>query len=303
MQPGRTTDHSGLFYALAAYGWWGIVAIYFKMVAHVPPLEILSHRVIWSVVMLLAIITLLRRWPPLLAILRSRRSMLLLIGSTLLIAVNWYIFIWAVTREHLLEASLGYFINPLVSVLLGFLFLGERLRPAEKMSVALVVAAVGWLTFASGVVPWVALTLALTFGLYGLLRKLAGIGAIEGLTFECLFLLPLAAGYFVLLAGSGQLLFGSTTRELDLLLIAAGPVTALPLVWFASAVRRLRLATIGLLQFISPTMQFVLAVAVFNEPFDKNRLIAFLFIWAAVGLFAFDNARRHRSRTVVPADV
>jgi chloramphenicol-sensitive protein RarD len=303
MQPERSSDHSGLFYALAAYGWWGIVAIYFKMVAHVPALEILAHRVIWSVVMLLAIITLLRRWPPLLAILRSRRTMTFLVGSTLLIAVNWYIFIWAVTREHLLEASLGYFINPLISVLLGFLFLKERLRPAEKASVFLVVAAVGWLTFASGVVPWVALTLALTFGLYGLLRKLAGVGAIEGLTFECLFLLPLAVGYFVLLSGSGQLLFGSATRELDLLLIAAGPVTALPLVWFASAVRRLRLATIGLLQFISPTMQFILAVAVFNEPFDRNRLIAFLFIWAAVGLFAFDNARRHRSRAVVPADV
>lgn len=291
-----SSEHSfaGVLYGLAAYGWWGFSTIYFKAVKVVPPLEILAHRILWSVIILAVLVTALRRWGTIRSVLRSRASLLWLGASTILIAVNWYTFIWAITRNHILDASLGYFINPLVSVLLGYLFFAERLRRWEGVSITLAAVAVLWLTLTAGIVPWVALVLALTFGLYGLVRKKAGVASIEALAIETALLLPVALLYLGWLRQSDALAFGHSAR-LDLLLIAAGPVTALPLLWFASAVRRLRLATIGLLQYIAPTLQFVLAVAIYREPFGGPRMIAFALIWMAVAIYSADNLVRMRA--------
>ena len=286
----------GLLYGVAAYAWWGFAAIYFKLVHEVPPLEILAHRVVWSIVILVLLITMMRRWPSALAVVRSPRALLWLTASTLLIAVNWYTFIWAVTRNHMLDASLGYFINPLVNVVFGFLFFGERLRTWEKVSVALAAVAVLFLAVTAGVVPWIALLLATSFGLYGLVRKLAGVSSIEGLAVETALLLPVAIAFLLWRGQQSALAFGGSLR-IDLLLIAAGPVTALPLLWFATAVRELRLATVGLLQYIAPSLQFMLAVAVYHEPFRGAKPVAFLLIWIAVAIYSTDNVRFRRRNT------
>lgn len=288
---------SGVLFGVAAYGWWGFAAIYFKLVRSVPPLEILAHRVVWSLVILAVLLTALRRWGAIAGIVRERRPLVWLGASTLLIAVNWYTFIWAVTRNHMLDASLGYFINPLVSVVLGRMFFAERLRRWETVSVGIAAVAVVWLTVTAGVFPWIALVLAFSFGIYGLARKKAHVSSIEGLTIETALLAPIALLYLGSLANAGTMSFGDS-RTLDLLLLAAGPVTALPLLWFASAVRRLRLATVGLLQYIAPTLQFVLAVAVYDEPFGGPRMVAFLLIWIAVALYTADNLVRLRRGTV-----
>jgi chloramphenicol-sensitive protein RarD len=276
-----TESTKGVLYGIAAYGWWGIVAIYFKAVRHVAPLEILAHRIVWSVVVLVAIITVLRRWPALIRVAGDTRALRLLFLSTFLVAANWYVFIWAVTHDHLVDASLGYFINPLVNVLLGFVVLRERLRILEWVSVALAAVAVTWLAVGAGVFPWISLTVAISFGLYGLVRKIAAVPSIEGLTIETAILFPLAAGYLVY-----------RDATVDLLLIASGPITALPLIWFAAGVQRLRLATMGLLQYISPTLQFVLAVAMYNEPLGSQRLIAFVLIWCAIAIYSVANLPR-----------
>ena len=280
-----TESTKGVLYGIAAYGWWGVVAIYFKAVRHVAPLEILAHRIVWSVVVLVAIVTVMRRWPTLIRVAAEWRALRLLVLSTFLVATNWYVFIWAVSHDHLVDASLGYFINPLVNVVLGFVVLHERLRALEWVSVALAAVAVTWLAVGAGIFPWVSLTVAITFGLYGLVRKIAAVPSIEGLTIETAILFPIAAGYLIYR--------GSTV---DLLLVASGPITALPLLWFASAVQRLRLATMGLLQYISPTIQFALAVAVYKEPFGSQRLIAFVLIWGAIAIYSAANLSRVQSR-------
>lgn len=294
--PTDTTQHDslrGLLYGVAAYAWWGFAAVYFKLVDRVEPLEILAHRIVWSIVVLLALIAFMRRWPAALAVVRDPRAIAWLTASTVLIAVNWYTFIWAVTSNHMLDASLGYYINPLVNVVFGFAFFGERLRRWERVSVALAALAVLWLTVSVGVVPWIALVLATSFGLYGLVRKLARVSSIEGLAVETALLLPVAIGYLLWRAHEGTLAFGDSTR-IDLLLLAAGPVTALPLLWFATAVRELRLATVGLLQYIAPTLQFMLAVIVYNEPFSGARVVAFILIWIAVAIYSAENLRHRR---------
>lgn len=292
---------NGILFGVAAYGFWGVIAIYFKQVREVPPLEILAHRIVWSVVVLLAGVTLFRRWPLLRAVVRSPRAMRYLLASTCVIATNWFIFIWAVTTDHMVDASLGYFMNPLVSVLLGFVVLHERLRRWEMISVAVAGAGVVWLTIASGLVPWISLLLAVSFALYGLLRKLAGVAAVEGLTIETALLAPLALGLLVLRSQQGTLAFGSRSMTLDILLLAAGPITAFPLIWFAAAVQRLRLATIGLLQYISPSIQFTLATAVYGEPLTPPRIVAFALIWTAVAIYTTENFRHHQApRAIAP---
>jgi chloramphenicol-sensitive protein RarD len=285
-------ERTGLVAAVAAYGWWGVVPIYFRALRHVAPLEIVAHRVVWSVAVLAAFLAVQRRLRDLGPLLYTRRTLGLLVASTLLIAGNWLVFIWAIAHEQLLQASLGYFINPLVSVLLGAAVLGERLTRGERIAVCLAACGVAWLTFAAGVFPWIALFLAVSFALYGLVRKLANVRATEGLTVETMLLLPFAAGYLAMLAvtGRGALTHGSATTVT--MLLAAGVITALPLVWFATAVQRLRLVTMGLLQYIAPTLQFLLAVVVFGEPFGRTHLIAFAWIWGALAVFTADNLRR-----------
>lgn len=302
-----STDVRGAFWAVAAYGWWGLAPIYFKLVGHVPPLEILAHRVVWSFLFLALLLSLLGRWRS--VALRHRPTLLLLTATSVLVAINWFVFIWAVTHDQILQASLGYFINPLVSVLLGFVVLREHLARIEWVAVTLAAIAVTWLTLAAGVLPWISLVLAGSFGLYGLLRKIAQIESLEGLTIETAVLLPVALTYLVVLRTHDELAFAAVSRATDLLLIAAGVMTATPLLWFAIAVRRLRLVTIGILQFIAPTGHFLLAVVFYEEPFDRERLLAFVLIWIALALYSSHlirrgwTSRRLRPLTAIPPTV
>ncbi|MCM2315330.1 MAG: EamA family transporter RarD [Thermoanaerobaculia bacterium] len=297
----RSPHVTGLLYGVAAYGWWGFVAVYFRLVGHVPAPEILAHRIVWSVLVLAIIVAAKNRWSSIRDVLRSRRMVLYLVVSTVLIAVNWFVFIWSVASGNLLQASLGYYINPLVNVLFGYAFLGERLRTAEKVSVAIAALSVAWLTWSVGTVPWISLILAVTFALYGLVRKLARVPSLEGLTIETTILLPLAGGYLAWLAVAGKIAFGAIDLRTDILLSLAGIITALPLLWFAHAVQRLRLATVGVLQYISPTIQFLFAVFLFHEPFGHERFVAFAFIWLALAVYSGSNLLLARRGIAVPA--
>ena len=261
-----------------------------------PLLEILAHRVVWSVVSLLAFAVATGRLGAIVAVARGRRRLAGLALSSALIGLNWTLFIWAVTSGRILESSLGYYINPILSVLLGAAVLRERLHALEWASVALAGAAVAWLTFALGVFPTVPVALAVSFALYGLVRKRLGVGSLEGLAIETVILLPLALGWLVYQESRGALAFAHRGPAMDALLLAAGPLTAVPLLCFASAVARLRLATVGLMQYLSPTLQLLLAVLLYGEPFGRERLAAFAAIWTALALFA-----AHNSRAAAPA--
>jgi len=298
--PGRER-RAGLAYGLAAYGAWGVFPIYLKAVRTVPVLEVLCHRVVWALVILLVLTGVRGELRAVADALRHRRALLVLSGSTMFIALNWLVYIYSVTHDRILESSLGYYINPLISVLLGVVLLRERLEPLMKAAALLAAAGVVWLAIGLGQLPWISLVLALSFGLYGLLRKIAPVGALIGLTVETLLLAPLAAGYLVWAGARGRATFLSGRWGIDVLLLLAGPVTAIPLLCFAAAARRLPLSTIGFLQYISPTLQFLLAVTVYAEAFDRARAGAFACIWVAVALFAFDSVRRRTPEPVVDA--
>jgi chloramphenicol-sensitive protein RarD len=276
----------GLLLAFGAYGWWGVFPLYLKALRAVPAAEILGHRVLWGQVFLLLLLAWTRRLPELATAARSPRTLRYLGLSTLLIGVNWLAYIWAVVSGRVLESSLGYYINPLVNVLLGVAVLRERLDRPARVAVGLATLGVGWMTWSTGSLPWLALLLAGSFGLYGLLRKQAPVGALTGLTIETTLLLPAVAGWFVWTARRGELRFLHGDARLDLLLLLAGPVTAVPLLFFAGAARRLPLSVLGFVQYMSPSVQFVLAVTVFGETLGTARLVGFALIWSALLLYA-----------------
>lgn len=286
----------GVIYGLACYLAWGVIPIYFKAVKSVPPLEVLAHRVVWSVVFLAILLQVRRGWPAILQAVGSRRTMLALLATTVLIACNWYTFIWAVSHDRVVEASLGYYINPLVSVLLGFVLLRERMRMFQWVAIAIAAAAVLYLTVRLGKPPIVSLILAFTFGFYGLLRKVAQVGSLPGLAIETTILAPVAVAFLVWTSRAGNLVFLHQSTRLDALLAAGGVVTAVPLLWFANAARRLRLATIGLMQYIAPTLQLLLGAAVYGEKTSLDHWITFAAIWSALGVYTFD-ALSHRRLT------
>lgn len=297
LQPPISDDsRRGVLLGLAAYLTWGAFPVFFKALSGAGSLEIVCHRIFWSAVFLLLLVTVRHRLGHLLTVVRDRKTLLTLCASTLLIASNWLVFIHAVQHQEVLQSSLGYFINPLVSILFGFIFLRERLNRPQQLSVLLAVFGVLQLTVQYGRVPWIALVLAVSFGLYGLLRKLARVDAMVGLTVETLLVAPLALGYLILLQlqGAGAFLGGSL--RLDLLLPLSGVVTAVPLLWFIGAARRLRLATIGFLQYITPSLHFILAVGLYHEPFAKGDLFSFLSIWAGLGIYSWDMLRQNRAR-------
>lgn len=293
-QEARRVQRVGVFYGTAAYLWWGFIAAYFKAVSHVPPPEVLAHRVLWSLAFLVALLCGQRRFLATVRLLGDPRTCLTLVATTFLIAVNWLIFIWSVANARLVEASLGYFINPLVNVVLGVVVLRERLRPAQTAAVALAAAGVVWLTIDAGRLPWIALVLAFSFGTYGLLRKTARPGGVQGLALETALLAPLAVAWLAWRQTRGDLVFGHAGAGTTFLLLLAGPITALPLVWFAEGARRLRYATMGFLQYLAPTLQFLLAVLAFGEPFAGGRAVGFVVIWCALALYARDTARALR---------
>ena len=284
----------GVAYGLGAYLWWGFAVIYFKAIAHVPPLEVLAHRIVWALILMVFLLTLRQRWARVVAAFTHRRTLITLMASAAFVAINWYTWIWAVTHDQVVQASLGYFINPLVNVLLGFVFLHERLRPRQWVAVGLAALGVSYLTWAQGQVPLISLILAFSFGTYGLLRKTVAADALEGLTVEAVLLLPFCVIYLVYLASSGSSSFGTIGWGTDVLLIFGGAMTLVPLLWFANAARRLRLATIGLLQYIAPSMQLVLGVVLYGEAFHREHQIAFAFIWTALAIYTFEALRSHR---------
>jgi chloramphenicol-sensitive protein RarD len=275
------------------------VPIYFKAVGHVPPLEVLAHRIIWSVVLLVVWLAVRGRLRAAPAVLKSRRTMLTLSVTTALIGTSWYTFIYAVSADQVLQASLGYYINPLVNVLLGFVFLRERLTRAQTLSVLLAAGAVLYLTVSYGAIPWLALLMAFLFGFYGLLRKTARVDSLVGLTVETTLLLPLALGFLLVQMHAGRAAFGAVSAETNVLLLLAGVITALPLLWFTLAARRLRYSTVGLLQYVAPTGHFVLAVALYGEPFTRAHAVAFVGIWAALAIYSVDALRRSRVQAAV----
>jgi len=289
----------GLAYGLGAYGIWGLIPTYFKAVASAPPLELLAHRVVWALGMLLVVGVRQGRLGELRGALRPGRTLVLLMGTTALIAVNWLIYIWAVVNRHVVEASLGYFITPLVNVLLGVVVLKERLERPVVGALLLAGGGVLWLALLSSRPPWVSLGLAASFGSYGLLRKLVPVGAVAGLTVETLLLFPLALAYLVGAERHGTLAFLSGSAGRDLLLVLAGPITAIPLLLFAGAVRRLPLTSLGFLQYLSPTLQFLLATLVYREPFAAVQGVAFGLIWAALVVFAVHTLRRGAEEPVM----
>jgi chloramphenicol-sensitive protein RarD len=276
----------------AAYGMWGLIPLYFKAVHEVAPLELLAHRATWSFVVLAVLVYAVGRWGELWEELRSPKLLAMLALSSLAIAANWLLFIYAVVSGQVLQSSLGYFINPLVNVLLGVTFLGERLRPYQVVSIAM--AAVGVVVLAAmvGSVPCLALALALTFGLYGLLRKIMPVDGLVSLTVETALMTPFALAYLGYLSEAATATAGGS-RLMGLLLLS-GPVTTVPLLFFGVAARRLRLSTMGILQYLSPSLQFLLAVAVFHEPFSPAKLLSFALIWTAIGIYTADSLRAMR---------
>lgn len=283
----------GVLSALGCFSFWGLFPIYFKLLQQVPPLEVVSHRILGSALVLLALTGLQGRWPALRAEFRDMRRLRFYLLTTLLISANWLVYIWAVQQGRILDASLGYYINPLVNVLLGVVFLHERLNPRQWLAVAFAGVGVLTLIIGHGVFPWIALTLAFSFGSYGLLRKQAGLNPTLGLTVETLLLAPVALLFLAALGGGA---LGMIDRQIDLLLLIAGPITVAPLLLFLEAGQRLRLSTVGLIQYLTPTLQFLLAVVVYHERLTGVHLAVFGCIWLALALYSSDAWFSHRHR-------
>ncbi|MFP4317167.1 MAG: EamA family transporter RarD [Desulfovibrionales bacterium] len=282
--PART----GLLAGLAAFLAWGLLPIYWKALGQVPAMEILCHRIVWSLVFSAAILSVQHRWRETgraIRIPENRRMMWL---SSLLIAINWFVYIWAVNSGHVVEASLGYYINPLVNVLLGFLFFKDRLRPLQSAAIVLACLGVLNLVVSYGRIPWISLVLAFSFGVYGLTRKMMHVESLPGLFFETAVLSIPAGGYLIWLSLTGVAALGSLGPGTDMLLLGAGAVTSIPLLLFGLSARRIRLVTVGILQYLAPTCMFLLGVFVYGEPFTTSHLITFSCIWAGVGLYTFE---------------
>jgi chloramphenicol-sensitive protein RarD len=287
--------NKGIWNGLAAYALWGFFPIYWKLLHEVPALQVIGHRISWSFILLIAVILLTKQWKEF----RTAALVPKVIGiyaiAGVLLSINWLIYVWGVNSDFIVETSLGYFINPLISVLLGVVFLRERLRTMQWIPVGLAAAGVIYLTVTYGRLPWIALSLAFSFGIYGLVKKLAPLGSLYGLTLETALVFPIALIYLAFVGFNGA---GSFLREgllTDLLLIGTGVVTSIPLLMFASAARQIPLTMIGVLQYIAPTLQFLIGVFLYHEPFDQSRLIGFSLVWLALIIFWVENYLANRA--------
>lgn len=284
----------GALYALSCYIAWGFLPIYWKALTGLPGLETTSHRVVWAALVSAILLTWQRNWRWLSQTLRNRRIVLTFLATATLIFVNWLIYIYAVNSNQIVESSLGYFINPLVNVLLGVLFLHERPRPWQWLAIGIATVGVLYLTYNYGRLPWIALGLATSFAFYALLKKTATLPALEGLFLETTFLaIPLIV-YLIFLDQSGQGTFGHTTWQTNTLLLVAGIVTALPLLLFSAGARRVPMTLLGILQYVAPTIQFGLGIVLYHEPFSHNQLVGFAFIWVALALFTVESTTERR---------
>ncbi|HKJ67681.1 MAG TPA: EamA family transporter RarD [bacterium] len=286
----------GTLAAIGAYGLWGVLPVYWKLIQTVPAIEILFHRMIWSLLFLIVLLSLRNQWQWFTKIWRDRRVLISFTGSALLLAINWFTYIYAVNSNHVVEASLGYFINPLLNVLLGVFILRERPRRWQWVAIGIAGLGVLYLTIQYGQLPWISLTLAITFALYGLLRKTAPLGSLSGLSLEMMFLFLPALGFLIYFESAGVAHFGHARLSINLLLAFTGVATALPLLLFAYGAQRVMLSTIGILQYTAPTLQFLLGVFVYKEPFDTVRLIGFVLVWSALIIYSTDMILLQRNR-------
>ncbi len=290
----RQESLSGVMYASSAFLIWGLSPIYWKVLHNIPAFEIIMHRVIWSFLFLIMILFFQGHWNEFMKAVKRPQTFVTLLPTTVLLGVNWFIYIWAVNNEHILQASLGYYINPLVNVFLGMLFLKERLRYAQVLALGLAATGVLYLTLSHGVFPWVALSLALSFGVYGLIRKVAPVSSLVGLFIEMLFLSGPALAYILFLNSKGIGALFRISFKIDLFLMGAAFLTALPLLLFTLGTRRLNLSTVGFLQYIAPSCMFLLGVFLYKEPISSARIFAFVLIWTALFIYSADAARHYR---------
>ena len=293
-------NNAGIWFALSAYGLWGLFPVYFKWLEDVPAFEVLLHRVVWSVGFLLVLVLVTKRWKAFVTVIKQPKMLRWLTLSAVTMAINWLVFIWAVANERILETSLGYFLNPLISIFLGMVFLSERLRRGQWIALSLAAAGVLAQVVIYGSLPWVALGVSISFGLYGLLRKQIPVESILGLFVETLILLPFALGYMVWLEQQGTLTFGHGDWHTNGLLLVSGVVTSIPLLLFAAGARRLPLMMMGFLQYLVPTISFSLAVLVYNEPVDDAKLMTFMAIWVALVIFTLEGLRNRRKSLLKP---
>ncbi len=297
-QPGedptpRSELTRGVVFALGAYGLWGFFPVVWKFLAHVPSMELLAHRMVWSLGFVGVLLALLRRWSWLGMVRKNPKLVVIYLGAATFIAINWGMYIWAVNHGYVVETALGYFVNPLINVAFGAMLLGERARRAQWAAIGCAACGVLYLTWSYGQPPWIALTLAVTFALYGLLKKKAKLPALEGLALETALLFLPALGFLVYretVSGAGA--WGDVDMTTHVLLLSTGAATAIPLLFFAGAVRRLTLTTIGLIQYMAPTIQFLLGVFIYHEPFDQTKLIGFALIWLGLILYTAEGLYR-----------
>ena len=286
--------HLGAFSAALAFVWWGLFPLYFRVVTGIAPGEVLAHRIVWCLLFLAGVLSVRRQWAWLPQVLRQPKVLAAFTASALLIAANWMTYIWSVNNNHVIDASLGYFITPLFNVLLGYTLLKERPRRVQWAALAIAALGVLWLALQTGKLPWIALVLGITFACYGLLRKVAALGPLEGLTLETLVLAPLAIAALLFWARTGAGVFPSNALGTNVWLIALGPITAVPLLLFAVGARSLSMTALGLLQYIGPTIQLGVGVWIFHEPFTPARLIGFAAIWLALVIYTLDGWRVSR---------
>ena len=286
--------NKGIWNGIAAYAMWGFFPIYWKLLHQVPALQVIGHRIGWSFGLLTLYIVLTQKWNDFRSVAFNRKTMGIYAIAGVLLSFNWLIYVWGVNAGFIVETSLGYFINPLFSVLLGVIFLHERLRPMQWVPIALAAIGVIYLTVTYGRLPWIALSLALTFGLYGFVKKLSPLGSVYGLTLETGIVFPVALLYLVFVQSNGTGDFLHDGATVDLLLIGAGIVTTIPLLMFASAAKQIPLNMIGVLQYLAPTIQFLIGVLIYKEPFDTTRLIGFGIVWLALIIFWVESIIAHR---------
>lgn len=286
----------GVWFAVGAYTLWGLLPIYWKALHAAPAAAILANRIAWSAVFVALLLTAQRNWGWLRPALRSRRTVVTYVLAALFLSVNWYIYIWAVNAGYLVDSSLGYFITPLANVLMGVLFFRERLNGGQWLAVALAAAGVLYITFSYGQLPWIGLSLALTFGVYALVKKQARLPSLEGMALETGAIFLPAVVFLVYQEAAGQGVLGHADWLTNLLLVSTGVITVIPLLWFADAAQRIPLSMMGVIQYISPTLMFLLGIAVFHEPFDVHRLLGFLLIWSALAVYWAATARAAGSR-------
>jgi chloramphenicol-sensitive protein RarD len=284
----------GVLLGFVAYALWGLFPLYFHLLGDIPPVEVVANRVVWSLAFLVILTTATRTWSSTIAAARSWRNVATLAVAAAFLALNWGVYVYAVGSNQIIEASLGYFINPLVSVGLGVLFLRERLRTGQWLAVGTAVLAVAVLTFSYGRLPWISLILAFSFGLYGLFKKQVGVGAVESLTLETATLMPVAIGIMMVMAVSGQSAMTSGDLHTVALLVLLGPVTAIPLLAFGGAATRIPLSTLGLMQYFTPVFQFLLGVFVFGEQMSPTRWLGFLLVWLSLMVMSIDGLRHAR---------